>query len=107
MTCKEFSSMIPAFMADTLDDNSLLNFLDHLDECKGCREELEIQYLVSKVFDQTDPDEEVNLSRDLPAFIDKEQKLLHKRQWLSIIAAVCESAAIATFVVTVVVYMML
>ena len=69
MTCKEISGMIPAFFDDTLDNESLRVFLNHLDRCKTCREELEIQYLVIRVFNHMDAGGEVNLSRDLPAYI--------------------------------------
>ena len=105
MTCKEFSSMIPAFMEDTLDNDSLRIFLNHLESCKSCREELEIQYLVTKVFDRMDAGEEVNLSKDLPEYIEKEKKLLNTRKRLSITAAVFESAAIVAAIVTVILYL--
>ena len=94
MTCKDFSGMIPAFMQDTLDNNSLRIFLEHLDGCKGCREELEIQYLVSKVFDQQDAGQEVNLSKELPALIEKERKLLKGRTRLAIIAGIIAAAVV-------------
>lgn len=106
MTCKDFSGMIPAFMQDTLDNNSLRIFLEHLDGCKGCREELEIQYLVSKVFDQQDAGQEVNLSKEIPALIEKERKLLKGRTRLAIIAGAFESVAIVTFIATVILYLM-
>ena len=52
MTCKDFSGMIPDFFNDRLDNASLKAFLDHHRTCKGCREELEIQYLVGRAFEQ-------------------------------------------------------
>ena len=106
MTCKDFSSMIPSFMDDTLDNESLRSFLNHLNKCKGCREELEIQYLVNKVFDQMDVGEEINLSKDLPAYIEKEEKLLYGRERLAGIAAIVEVATITAAVLTVIIYLM-
>ena len=103
MTCKDFSGMIPAFMQDTLDNNSLRIFLEHLDGCKGCREELEIQYLVSKVFDQQDAGQEVNLSKES---LFRKRKLLKGRTRLAIIAGAFESVAIVTFIATVILYLM-
>ncbi len=104
MTCKDFSSMVPGFLDDSLDNDSLRIFLNHLDDCKSCREELEIQYLVKRVFDEKRAGEELNLSKDLPAFINKEKELLRKRRRLSFTAAVFESAAIAAAIVTVILY---
>lgn len=105
MTCKEFSSMVPGFLDDTLDNESLRLFLSHLDSCKNCKEELEIQYLVKRVFDEKSLGEELNLSKDLPAFIDKERNLLRARRRLSYTAAAFESIAIAAAIVTVILYM--
>ena len=74
MTCKEISGMIPAFFDDTLDNESLRVFLNHLDRCKTCREELEIQYLVIRV--------------------------------LAAAAGMMEIAAVITFVITCIIFMM-
>lgn len=105
MTCKEFSSMLPGFLDDTLDNDSLRLFLNHLDECGNCKEELEIQYLVKRVFDEKSLGEELNLSKDLPAFIEKERDLLRRRRRLSVTAAVFESVAIVAAIVTAILYM--
>ena len=104
MNCNDFSSIVPAFLDDTLDNEEFHAFLDHLDECKGCREELEIQYLVNRVFDEKSAGEEINLSKDLPAYIERERDILRKRQRLSALAAVFESVAICTAILTAIVY---
>lgn len=104
MTCKDFSSMVPGFLDDTLDNDSLRRFLDHYDDCKGCREELEIQYLVKRVFDEKSAGEELNLSKDLPEYINQERELLRRRRRLSFTAAAFESAAIAAAVVAFILY---
>jgi predicted anti-sigma-YlaC factor YlaD len=104
MNCNDFSSIVPAFLDDTLDNEELHAFLDHLDECKGCREELEIQYLVNRVFDEKSAGEELNLSKDLPAYINSERELLRKRRRLSMTAAVFETVALFTAVVTAILY---
>ena len=106
MNCNDFSSMVPAFLDDTLDNESLHAFLDHLDECKGCREELEIQYLVDRVFDEKSAGQEINLSKDLPAYIQREKNLLRNRQRLWVTAAIFESVAITVAILTVILYML-
>ena len=100
MNCKEFSGMIPSFMNDTLDDASLSAFLEHHHRCAECREELEIQYLVSKAFDQMEEGEEINLSRDLPAYIELERQRLLTRGRLTAAAVVMEILAVAATVVS-------
>lgn len=104
ITCKDFSGMISAFMNDTLDDAALRAFLDHYEACKNCREELEIQYLVGKAFNQMEKGEEINLFRDLPAYVEKERRLLENRVRLSRTAAILEAFTVAMAVLTAVIY---
>ena len=77
MECKEFERRIPDYLAKKLDYPALKLFLEHLDECADCREELDIQFLVAEgmhrlaegnAFDlQTDPSSSqcIPLSGDL------------------------------------------
>ena len=105
ITCKEFSGMIPAFMEGTLEDRFLRWFLAHYDTCPGCREELEIQYLVGKVFEQMDVGEEINLSRDLPAFIEEQRRHLEYRNRLAFSAFLVECFTVLMAVVTAILYL--
>ena len=73
MTCKEFSSMIPAFMEDTLDNDSLRIFLNHLDSCRGCREELEIQYLVTRFLTRWMPERKSTFQKIFPNILKKKR----------------------------------
>lgn len=73
VTCKTFSGMISSFLSGTLEDDSLREFLEHYDKCENCREEVEIQYLVSRAFDHREEKEVINLSRDLPALVERER----------------------------------
>lgn len=45
MTCKEIEKQIPAFFKDSLDEDNLAEFVNHIKQCKNCEEELAIQYL--------------------------------------------------------------
>lgn len=44
--CKYFQNLIHAFENDKLSLKSRELFVEHLDNCKDCREELEIYYLI-------------------------------------------------------------
>ena len=39
--------MIPAYLEDSLDAKELQGFLDHIEHCPECKEELTIQFLIS------------------------------------------------------------
>lgn len=104
MKCKDFSGMVPAFLKDTLDDTSLREFLEHYDSCQGCREELEIQFLIERVFNEMGVADGINLHKDLPEYIGKERKLLKKRSRLTSVAVLMELTAVIAVVLTAILF---
>ena len=46
MTCKDAEKMIPLFLEDDLEMDDLRKFMEHIDNCEECKEELTIQFLV-------------------------------------------------------------
>ena len=104
MKCKEFTGMVPAFLNDSLDDATLQEFLNHYDGCQGCREEVEIQYLIDRVFNDKRVDDGINLEKDLPEFISRERRQLTYRTKLVNAAFVLELTAIVIAVLTAILY---
>lgn len=105
ITCKDFSGMIPAFLGGVLEDRDLSRFLEHYELCADCREELEIQYLVGKAFDRMEVGEEINLSRDIPAFVEEQRRQMAARARLGTAAFIAEWITIMAAFATVVLYM--
>ncbi len=48
MTCKDAEKMIPLFLEDDLEMDDLRKFMEHVDQCEECKEELTIQFLVTE-----------------------------------------------------------
>jgi len=48
MTCMEAEKMVIPYINDELSPTDMENFLDHIEHCENCREELEIHYLVDE-----------------------------------------------------------
>lgn len=48
MDCKEFERLIPDYIEKKLDYLSLKRFSEHMERCPDCKEELVIQFLVTK-----------------------------------------------------------
>lgn len=46
MVCNEFESMIPMYLEKKFSTRQMDRFLAHLDECRECRNEFEIRYIV-------------------------------------------------------------
>ena len=48
MDCKRFEKLIPDFIGQKMDYPTLKRFMGHRQKCGDCKEELEIQFLVSE-----------------------------------------------------------
>lgn len=58
MTCKEVEQMIMPYINDELTDKQLGPFLEHINACKNCYEELEIYYTIYAGLSQLDGENE-------------------------------------------------
>lgn len=67
MTCMEAQSNITAFINDQLDMATLEEFLDHINHCSDCKEELEVYYALLTAMRLLDEDKELSndFSEDL------------------------------------------
>ncbi len=70
MNCIKAQSMITPFINNKLSVKELEEFLDHVDSCPNCREELEVYYALLTAMKQLDEDK--NVSGDF------EHELAHK-----------------------------
>ena len=48
MTCKDVEKLIPIFIKDELNYRELEQFIDHIENCPECKEEMSIQFLVTE-----------------------------------------------------------
>lgn len=65
MDCKEEEKMIPVFLQDELDIKDLKQFIDHIDGCPECMEELSIQFLVAEGLERLEAGNNFNLQKAL------------------------------------------
>lgn len=63
MTCKEAQGLIMPYINDKLDVDQLEEFLEHIEYCSDCKEELEVYFTLLTGMKQLDEDK--NLSGDL------------------------------------------
>ncbi len=61
MTCKEVEQMIMPYINDELTDKQLGPFLEHINACKSCYEELEIYYTIYAGLSQLDGENEAGI----------------------------------------------
>ena len=95
--CKQMEKLIPQFLDDDLDNQDLADFLDHIDNCPECQEELTIQFLVRVGMQRLEDGNTFNLVKELDRELAEAKKKMHRRQTLVLISYVLEIAVAAMF----------
>ena len=65
MNCKDAEKKIPYFLQDELDGSILKEFVNHVNVCSECREELSIQFLVAEGLESLEKGNNFNLQEEL------------------------------------------
>ena len=85
MTCKEMEKLIPSFLQDELDTEELREFMEHIEKCEDCREELTIQFLVTEGMARLEEGNVFDLQNELRYCMEEAGHALKRResmQWL-------------------------
>lgn len=80
MTCKETEKLIPPFLQDDLDTEDLREFMEHIDQCDDCREELTIQFLVTEGMVRLEAGNVFDLQSELKYRMDEAEHMLKVRE---------------------------
>ncbi|MBO6196905.1 MAG: zf-HC2 domain-containing protein [Butyrivibrio sp.] len=89
--------LIPQFLDDDLDNQDLADFLDHIDNCPECKEELTIQFLVRVGMQRLEDGNTFNLVKELERELADAKKKMHRRKTLVLISYILEIAVAALF----------
>jgi hypothetical protein len=95
--CKQMEKLIPQFLDDDLDNQDLADFLDHIDNCPECKEELTIQFLVRVGMQRLEDGNTFNLVKELERELADAKKKMHRRKTLVLISYILEIAVAAMF----------
>lgn len=78
MTCKEAERLVIPYIHHQLDDDTMSEFLEHIEVCPNCKEELEIYYTVEAGIRQLDKDTgHYNIKGDMEADLQASRQRLH------------------------------
>ena len=79
MTCKEAERLVIPYIHHQLDDDIMSEFLEHIEVCPNCKEELEIYYTVEAGIRQLDKDTgHYNIKGDMEADLQASRQRLHR-----------------------------
>lgn len=98
MDCKEFLRLTPEFVDDRLMGKPAYKFLEHMENCEECREELHIQYLVSEGMSRLESGAGFNLDEELELKVSSYKKMLARRHTLDVIVYWMEAVSIVAII---------
>ncbi|MDO4617713.1 MAG: zf-HC2 domain-containing protein [Lachnospiraceae bacterium] len=80
MDCKEAEGLIPKYLDDSMDRDTLLEFMMHIRDCKTCYNELETYYIVEKAMEtlETEDDPSFDLSKVLEKDLNRRWTMLSR-----------------------------
>lgn len=90
MECKQIEKWIPQFLSDELYMEELRQFLEHIESCEECREELTIEFLVSEGLVRLEAGAVFDLQKELADRIAGAQRQLHFRENVRMFSYVLE-----------------
>lgn len=94
MDCKEVQKSISAFLNGELQGREAEHFLDHIQECEECKEELSIQYLVKEGTARLEGGGNFDLSKDLDILIEDSYISIKKKRRAAFVVYTLEFIAL-------------
>ncbi|MCD7726580.1 MAG: zf-HC2 domain-containing protein [Clostridiales bacterium] len=98
MDCKEAEKKIPYFLQDELEGRKLADFVEHIEGCPECKEELSIQFLVAEGMEQLEKGDTFNLQEALLMKMEYARHRVRINRTLRYIL-VCLEAAVAAAII--------
>lgn len=107
MTCKEVEKWIPLFLKDDLDTDDLREFVEHIDKCEECSEELSIQFLVQEGMARLEAGNVFDLQNELKHRMDVAQHTLKRRESLKWLLVLLDGFVLVEIVIIIILLIVL
>lgn len=98
MNCKEFTRLMPVWLNEDLHGKKANQFLDHINKCDECREELHIQYLVIEGTARLENASSFNLDEELAAKVNRYKIRLKREHFLNVAIYWLEAIALVAVI---------
>ncbi len=95
MDCKQAEKLIPQFLNNSIEPKVTNSFLEHMDSCESCMEELSIQYLVMTGTTHLEDGDSYDLQAELDKKMINAKKAVKRRIYTVAALYFFEIAAIA------------
>ena len=86
MTCLEAQALITPFINDKLDVVTLEKFIQHIENCKECKEELEVYFAILTATKQLDDDDDISedFAKEFKHKLEESQEFILKKKIIHI-----------------------
>lgn len=102
MTCKEFEKNIPIFINSKMEYTDLKEFVEHVNTCAECREELDIQLLVSEGIARLNDGGTLDLRHEMDERMAAALYDIHMHKTLRILVGALQTMAALAFLLIII-----
>ncbi len=83
MDCREAQRLVGNFIEDTLESKKLPDFLEHVESCEACKEELSIQFLVHEGLQRLGEGSTFDLQYELQQKLESAKRRVRRKKRLA------------------------
>lgn len=97
--CRQAEAMVTKYINHTLSTNELEDFLDHIEHCSSCYDELETYFIVHKAIQQLDEKEDgtvYNFRKLLEQDIHRTRRHIHQKKGLHFLSLLLFSTVLVS-----------
>lgn len=95
MTCRECEKQIPNFIGRKMDYLGMKRFMEHVDTCDNCREELVIQFLIQEGMARLEDGDVFDLQRELQEHMEEAHRRIRIYEGILRVGTMFELLAMA------------
>lgn len=106
MNCKEAEKLIPLFIKDELNYRDLERFVDHIQGCSNCKEEMSIQYLIAEGMIRLEDGGAFDLNMELGSLLESSKSKIRFHKALQYLGIGLEFAILIAIVVTILIMLL-
>ena len=106
MTCKDAEKLIPIFIKDELNYIELEKFIDHIEECPDCMEDMSIQFLVTEGMVRLEQGSAFDLNQELRNLLELSKAHIRVHRGMQYIGIGLEIVALIAILVVILVILL-
>lgn len=92
--CKDIEMMIPDFINQKLEYRDMLLFLEHVEACESCKEELTIQFLITEGMVCLEEGSAFDLKKELDGRLEECRRKILRHKYMQCISVTMEIVAV-------------